>query len=150
MGDRAWSQVPVFQRRALSAFRQVGPARWRVAQGAVERPACGKHIPSAAGRTAAHRSLPTLTTLFFSCLFPPPPVCFRTWRCESAGGCFCERPPPPRCRSPKDRGACPPRGQAVRHLQAAPRQPRLRQQNTWQVRVGDKSLVSIKRKNTLN
>lgn len=84
--------------------------------------------------------------VLFLPLPPPPPVCFRTWRRESAGGCFCERPPPPRRRSPKDRGACPPRGQAVRHLQAAPCQPWLCQQNTWQVRVGDKSLVSIKRK----
>lgn len=69
----------------------------------------------------------------------PSPVCFRTWRRESAGRCFCEWPPSPRCRSPKDRGARPPRSPAVWHLPAAPRQPRLCQQNTWQVKGDGKS-----------
>lgn len=117
--------------RGVEAVRSCGERGRFRAGGNAARPRAALRAP----RAAAGKRLPPLTEPLFSCPFPLP-VCCRTRRCEPAGGRFCEWPPPARRRPAADRGAGAPGGEAVRHLQAAPRQPRLRQQNTRQVRSG--------------
>lgn len=133
----AWFPVAIFPHGARSAFRQEGPPLRRVAlrqrgRGRLRASgpaALGEKQPEAGARLGRRctepgnagdgggglpcRNVRNSHTALLLLPFSPSPVCSRTWRRESAGGCFCERPPPPRCRSPKDRGARPPRGPAV-------------------------------------
>lgn len=60
----------------------------------------------------------------------------RARRCEPARRGVCERQTPSGCGEAADSGAGPPGRAALRHLQAAARQPRMRQQDPGQ--VGDR------------
>lgn len=64
----------------------------------------------------------------FCCCIPR-----RAGRCEPARRGVCERQTPPRRGEAADSGAGPPGRTALRHLQTAAGQPRLRQQDLGQV-----------------